>query len=180
MRHILYLVAWACRCSEACASRPSACFIPHTFPARSSTEEEGVRESIRVLGSRAFDDPRGAALAPLERAPREIHPAVRDFVVPMTCNQIYGSRWKTAQRLRGLEKSFWSGFLCWRKVGLLTSGSLLLGGFVFFRGGVGWWRLVLESLTSLSPVQSVVCRFAPGQWINLGNSPVMCASLSII
>ncbi|CAK8986968.1 Dolichyl-diphosphooligosaccharide--protein glycotransferase [Durusdinium trenchii] len=86
------------RRSAADLAPPKAVDLGRSLSSPCMLTEEGVRESIRVLGSRAFDDPRGAALAPLERAPREIHAAVRDFVVPMTCNQIYGSRWKTAQR----------------------------------------------------------------------------------
>ena len=58
-----------------------------------SAEEEGVKESIRVLGSRAaFDitEPRersGRGQGPAMAADSKVAMAVKDFVVPMTCNQ---------------------------------------------------------------------------------------------
>ena len=75
--------------------------------------EEGVKESIRVLGSRAFEEGALAAsgrqalqLSSFSQAERQKSavPAATstsvasNYVVPMTCNQIYGSRWRTAQK----------------------------------------------------------------------------------
>ncbi|CAE7554327.1 STT3A [Symbiodinium sp. CCMP2456] len=88
--------------------RPGAPELGRSLTSPCMLTEEGVREAARVLGTvTSADFPESALVAAGRQATekrlpsateRKIERATRDFVVPMTCNQMYGSRWKTAEK----------------------------------------------------------------------------------
>lgn len=88
--------------------RPGAPELGRSLTSPCMLTEEGVREAARVLGTvSSADFPQSALVAAGRQATenrlpsateRKIERATRDFVVPMTCNQMYGSRWKTAEK----------------------------------------------------------------------------------
>ncbi|CAJ1339703.1 unnamed protein product [Effrenium voratum] len=88
---------------------PRAQDMGRTLSSPCMLTEEGIKESVRVLGScHNLGTPlvtagrQAAEQQPFVRlssaGDRRAAAALRDFVPPTTCNQIYGSRWKTAER----------------------------------------------------------------------------------
>eukprot|EP00931_Biecheleriopsis_adriatica_P103923 TRINITY_DN78706_c0_g1_i1.p1 TRINITY_DN78706_c0_g1~~TRINITY_DN78706_c0_g1_i1.p1 ORF type:complete len:255 (-),score=48.80 TRINITY_DN78706_c0_g1_i1:106-870(-) len=90
---------------------PGAPELGRSLSSPSMLTEEGARESVRVLGAQLPQYQQQMSLLasvgrqategsrPSSAAQRAIAAAASDYTVPMTCNQIYGSRWKTAEKV---------------------------------------------------------------------------------